>query len=140
MLTVARIYLAIAAVLLALVGFTALISPQTLLTAFDLAAQSEKGIAEIRSLYAGVFLSWAITIGVALAAPRRTRMLLLSLGLTMAAIAVMRVISLIADYEPEFNVPALIGEALIALACFVLYRGPRRTRNAGGITFDLYKT
>jgi hypothetical protein len=50
---------------------------------------------------------------------------LLAVGTTLGAIAAARIVSLAIDHEFAFNIPAMASEALIALACWVLYRNEK---------------
>jgi hypothetical protein len=128
---VAKLFLGLTAAMFALLGLAALAAPDRLLDSFDLVASTPKGTAEIRSLYGGAFLAWAAVTALTLAGRLEARALLFAVGLPMALVALFRLVSLATDGVPGFNIPALIGEALIALACWAVYA--RSGRSAGAL-------
>lgn len=122
MVMLARAYLGLTLLLLAGVGFAGLLVPDTLVAQFDLLPQSAKGSAEVRGLYGGAFLSWGLIIVGAWRYKHLRNGLLVALALTMGTIAAARLVSLAVDQQPAFNIPAIVSELLIVLACWILYR------------------
>lgn len=125
MLTAARVYVIFMAIVFGLGGATALISPEMFMAQLELLPKSIKGTAEVRGLYGGGFLSWAVILIAALRCKSVSAGLLLAMILTMGLIVIARGVSVVVDHETAFNVPAIIGEALLVLACWVLYRNVR---------------
>jgi hypothetical protein len=126
MIWFARIYFGVMLALLASIGVLGLVSPHELAARFDLLPKSAKGLAELRGLYGGAFVSWAL-LGIAAWRCRTLRPgLLIGLAVTLGLLAAARLVSLFVDGEPEFNVPALVTEALFALAAWALYRHDKR--------------
>lgn len=122
MVKIARVYLGLQVLLFSAVGIFALTAPQSLLAQFDLVPQSAQGTAEARSLYGGAFLAWALIIVGAWRYKSLRRGLLASLALSIGLIATARILSLAIDHVPDFNVPAMIFEWLIVVACWIVYR------------------
>jgi hypothetical protein len=127
MIWIARIYLAIMLALMGAIGVLAIVAPDKLIANFDLLPKSPKGLAEMRGLYGGAFVSWTLA-GLAAWRWKNYRPgLLAGIALSMGAIALVRLVSLAIEHEPGFNVPALVGEGLIALACWALIRHEKST-------------
>jgi hypothetical protein len=126
MVLIARIYLGLIIATFAAMGLLALAAPAQLMAQLDLLPKSPKGLAEIRALYGGAFLSWAVIMLAAWRSRTLGQGLWMAMALTMGAIAAARVVSLAIERQTAFNVPALIGEGLIALACWTLYRHEKR--------------
>jgi hypothetical protein len=122
MIWIARIYFALILAMVAAVGLYGLIQPNGLIATFDLLPKTTRATAEMRGLYGGAMISWALA---GLAAWRFKSLrpgLLVGLGLTLGLIAVVRAVSIAVDHQAAFNLPALASEALFALACWALYR------------------
>ena len=118
----ARVYLYLISVTFLAVGITALLSPKHLASFFDLQAQTERGVAELRSLYGGLFLSLGALTLYALRKPNVAQDLLLAVGVLMGSVAAARIVSLALDREITFTLPAAGAEALVSLACWTLVR------------------
>lgn len=126
MLTIARVYVWVMALILGALGLVALAAPDIVMPQLGLSPLAVKGTAEIRGLYGGAFCAWCAIL-IAGTRPRAwAGGLLVAMTVTMGGIAAARIASLIADGEVPFNAPALISEGLLALACWVLYRGKRQ--------------
>ena len=122
MLVLARVVLVLATVLFAVVGLAGLVSPENLMGQLGLQALSVQGTAEVRGLYGGLFLSWSAILIAAWRSPALRGGLLLALAATLGLIALARVVSMAVDGDFAFNLPALAGEAVIALACWAVAR------------------
>jgi hypothetical protein len=122
MLMAARIFLVFTAAILAVVGIAGLVMPDVVMQQLALAPRAAAGTAEIRALYGGGFTAWAALILVGMRNSPATRGLLLAIAVSMGAISLARLVSLAADYEPSFNIPACIFEALVALAAWYVHR------------------
>jgi hypothetical protein len=125
MVIVARIYLFLILVLFGLLGLASLAVPDAVAARMHLAPQAMAGTAEIRGLYGGAFLAWSLMIIGAWRYKPLAKGLLAAVGLSMGLIAAARMVSLAIDHEAAFNIPAAASEALIALACWVLYRNEK---------------
>lgn len=128
---VARVYLYLISATFLAVGMTALLSPQHLAAFFDLQAQTERGVAELRSLYGGLFLSLGALTLYALRKPKVAQDLLGVVGVLMGSVAAARIASMAVDREITFTLPAAGAEALVSLACWTLVRAPNQA-SAGG--------
>jgi hypothetical protein len=123
MIAVVRIYVGFMALALGALGALALVAPDTLMAQLDLLPKSLKGVAEIRALYGGAFLSWGVMLLIA-ALPGRAlgQGFRVAMALTLGGIAAARVVSLAIEHQLAFNVQALVSEGLIAAGCWALYR------------------
>jgi hypothetical protein len=122
MVIVARIFLVFFLISFTLIGLSGLVQPDKLAANFDVLPQTTKGFAELRGIYGGVFLSWSVMIVAFLLKKPWANGLLLAVGISMACLSVVRLVSLGIDGEAHFNIMAFVGEALAAVACWVLHK------------------
>lgn len=125
MLVTARVYVILMAVVFGFGGLGALISPEMFMGQLELLPKSIKGTAEVRGLYGGGFLSWAVILISALRYKSVSAGLFLAMVISMGLIVVARIVSVVVDQEIAFNGPAIVGEALLVLACWVLYKNAK---------------
>jgi hypothetical protein len=119
---IAKAYLVFMALSFAVVGTAALADPQAVASRLDLLPQSVKGAAEVRCLYGGGFISWSLIIIGALRYRSVAQGMLMAMGLTMGSIATVRLASGVLDHGRGFDPVAILFEALIPVACWVVYR------------------
>jgi hypothetical protein len=122
MIRAARGYLYLMCILFVGLGLTALFAPHMIFAQFDLLANSAKGVAEIRSLYGGAFLSWGLLTIVALRGGPLSQGLLIAMVVIMGGIAAARLVSLMVDQAFAFNIPAEVVEILALLAYWTVYK------------------
>jgi len=127
MTMLAKVFLCFLVLVFAGIGLTALADPAAIAGKFDLALQSTKASAEVRGLYGGGFVAWALIIIAALRFKTLAPGLLTAMGISMGAIAIARIVSIATDYAPDFNLPAFAVEALAAGACWILYKNVKPT-------------
>jgi hypothetical protein len=126
MLTIARAYLIIMAIALMLIGLAALAAPEAVSRELALLPQAGKGLAELRGLYGGLFIAWGVIMLWSIRATDIASGLLIAMIIMMGTIAAARLVSLVLDREPAFNVPALVFEGLIAVASWVIFAKRRQ--------------
>jgi hypothetical protein len=122
MIWIVRVFFGLMLALFAAVGLTGLIAPDKLMASLHLAATAGAGRAELRGLYGGALISWALIGIAAWRCPKLRPGLLVGLAITLGALTVARLVSIAVDGEIAFNAPALIMEALFALAAWTLWR------------------
>ena len=99
-------------------GFTALFAPHIINEQLQLMPSSVANISETRGLYGGGFIGFSLLIFLGLCCKNFARGLLLAVAIIMACIVVGRLVSLGIDRDCATTVPAIIGELIIALACW----------------------
>lgn len=102
-----------------LFGMTALFAPHIINTQLHLMPVSIAGTSETRGLYGGGFIGFAVVIIYGLRCRHLAGGLLLAMAIIMGSIVAGRLISIGIDHELASTVPAIAGEILIALACWL---------------------
>lgn len=102
-----------------LFGMTALFAPHLINEQLQLMPTSIAGTSETRGLYGGGFIGFAMVIICGLRCRDSASGLLMAMAIIMGCIVAGRLISIGIDHELASTVPAVIGEVLIALACWL---------------------
>jgi hypothetical protein len=119
---VARIWLYFIALIFGIVGFTSLFSPETTGSQLQIQALSLAGTSELRGLYGGGFVGFALILIAGLRRKDYSQGLLMSMAIIMGGIVVGRVVSIALDHELKATLGAGAPELLVALACLSVYK------------------
>jgi hypothetical protein len=119
---VARIWLYFIALIFGVVGVTSLLSPETTGSQLQIQAVSLAGTSELRGLYGGGFVGFALIILVGLRRKAYSPGLLMAMAIIMGGIVVGRVVSLAVDHELKTTLGTGVLELLVALACWSVYK------------------
>lgn len=115
---VSNLILLASGVMFVCVAVIAVVAPGVWQAQFDIAPATAKAASELRALYGGIFLGWAAMVVMGLRPGTARQGALLGLAVTLGAIAALRLVCLALDGAPDFNIPAMLAEALIAGAAW----------------------
>ena len=95
-----------------------LFAPQIISGQVFLSPATIAGTAELRGLYGGGFIGFGLVLLCGLRCKSLAPGLFLAMAIIMGGIVVGRIVSLAIEHEFAFTIPAIIGEVLLALACW----------------------
>jgi Domain of unknown function (DUF4345) len=126
---IARGYLYLNVLLFAAIGVKSLFMPESMAGQLQLAATSIAGTGEIRGLYGGGFIGFALVLLGGLRCKPLSPGLLIAMATVMGGVVCGRIVSLALDHEYMLTLVGGTAEALVALACWSVYKHDTTTSN-----------
>ena len=126
---IARAFLYLNVLIFAGVGTKSLFMPESMVGQLQLSAISLAGTGEIRGLYGGGFLGFALVLLGGLRCKPISPGLLIAMVTVMGGVIVGRIFSLAVDREYPMTLTAGALELLLVLACWSVYKHDKAARS-----------
>lgn len=127
---IARGILYLNVLIFAVVGVKSMFMPESMTGQLQLQAMSIAGTGEVRGLYGGGFIGFALVLLGGLQCKRLSPGLLIAMMTVMGGVVIGRIFSLAIDREYPMTLTAAALESLLVLACWIVYRHDKAARGA----------
>ena len=119
---IARGFLYLNVLIFAIVGVKSLFMPESMVGQLQLQAISIAGTGEMRGLYGGGFIGFALVLLGGLRCKPLSPGLLMAMMTVMGGVVMGRIFSLAVDHEYPMTLTAAALESLLVLACWIVYK------------------
>ena len=119
---ITRGFLYLNVLIFAIVGVKSLFMPESMVGQLQLQAISIAGTGEMRGLYGGGFIGFALVLLGGLRCKPLSPGLLMAMMTVMGGVVMGRMFSLAVDHEYPMTLTATALESLLVLACWIVYK------------------